>query len=45
MSLAESYPFDELDKHMFYDDKNENRIMRCDATIAKKLLFENEIDF
>ena len=44
LSLAEPYPLDELDKHMFYDDNDEERVKRCEATIAKKILLENGID-
>lgn len=44
LSLAEPYPLDELDEHLFCDDKSEERIKRIEATLAKKLLLENGID-
>ncbi len=44
LSMAEPYPFEELDEHMYYDDKDEERIRRCNATMAKKILIENGID-
>lgn len=44
VSLAEPYPFDELDDHIVYDDKDEENIRRCDAARAKKILLENGIE-
>ena len=44
LSLAEPYPIEELEKHIFLDDNDEERIKRCDATRAKKILLENGID-
>lgn len=43
-SSAEPYPIDELDKYMYYDDTDEERVKRCDATLAKKILLENGIE-
>ena len=44
MSSAEPYPIDELEKYAYYDDNDKERVNRCNATRAKKLLIELGIE-